>query len=97
MLAVGISVSRWITMHGFSINVSPNLGDFGRIVPCGIADRGVTSLQKLLPPGALPSLAEVQARTRDAVADVFQLRMVRARQPVRESVRANHDIDRMRT
>jgi lipoyl(octanoyl) transferase len=45
--ALGIRVKRWVTLHGFSINVSPNLSHFGGIVPCGIADFGVTSLAAL--------------------------------------------------
>ena len=39
-------MKRWVTLHGFSINVSPDLSHFGGIVPCGIADFGVTSLAK---------------------------------------------------
>ena len=42
--AIGLSASKWVSMHGFSINVDPDLDAFGRIVPCGIEDRGVTSL-----------------------------------------------------
>jgi lipoyl(octanoyl) transferase len=42
--ALGIRVKRWVTLHGFSINVEPDLGHFGGIVPCGIANFGVTSL-----------------------------------------------------
>jgi lipoyl(octanoyl) transferase len=42
--ALGIRVKRWVTLHGFAINVDPDLTHFGGIVPCGIADFGVTSL-----------------------------------------------------
>ncbi len=42
--AIGLSASKWVSMHGFSINVDPDLDDFRRIVPCGIEGRGVTSL-----------------------------------------------------
>jgi lipoyl(octanoyl) transferase len=43
--AVGIHLSRWVTMHGFAFNVNTNLGHFDNIVPCGIRDKGVTSMQ----------------------------------------------------
>jgi lipoyl(octanoyl) transferase len=45
--ALGVRVRRWVTLHGFSINTSPDLSHFDGIVPCGIADRGVTSLAEL--------------------------------------------------
>lgn len=51
--AIGVRVRRWVTMHGFSINVAPELSHFGGIVPCGIAEYGVTSLERL---GLNPSM-----------------------------------------
>jgi lipoate-protein ligase B len=48
LAAIGVKVSRWITMHGVAINVNSDLGYFGRIIPCGISDRGVTSVEKIL-------------------------------------------------
>jgi lipoyl(octanoyl) transferase len=45
--ALGVRVKRWVTLHGFAINVAPDLGHFSGIVPCGIAEFGVTSLAEL--------------------------------------------------
>jgi lipoyl(octanoyl) transferase len=46
--AIGIKVSRWITMHGFALNVNTDLSKFRRIIPCGIFHKGVTSMQNVL-------------------------------------------------
>jgi lipoyl(octanoyl) transferase len=61
--AIGVRVSRWVTFHGISLNVSPDLGHYAGIVPCGIADQGVTSFEDL---GHLASMAEVDAALRTA-------------------------------
>ncbi|HOJ09785.1 MAG TPA: lipoyl(octanoyl) transferase LipB [Clostridiales bacterium] len=45
--AIGIAVKKWVTMHGFAFNVNTNLDHFKWIIPCGLADRGVTSIQKV--------------------------------------------------
>lgn len=47
--AIGIKVKRWVTMHGFALNVCPDLAGFKQIVPCGISDRPVGSLQQFIP------------------------------------------------
>lgn len=47
--ALGIRISRWVSWHGISLNVAPNLEDFGGIIPCGIKEYGVTSLQRFNP------------------------------------------------
>ncbi len=45
--AIGVRVRRWVTMHGFAVNLSPDLAHFGGIVPCGISEFGVTSMERL--------------------------------------------------
>jgi len=69
--AIGVRISRWITSHGFAFNVNTNLQDFQLIVPCGIADRGVTSLQKLL--GRRLPIEEVEKRMIVRFAEVFDM------------------------
>ena len=46
--ALGVRISRWVTMHGFALNVNPDLSFYDGIIPCGIFDHGVTSMEKLL-------------------------------------------------
>ena len=67
--AMGIRCSRWVTMHGFAFNFNADLGHFGLIVPCGIADRGVTSLAAEV--GRPVDEAEATARLLGHLADVF--------------------------
>ncbi len=66
--ALGIRIRKWVTFHGLSINVDPDLDHFGGIVPCGISAYGVTSLVDL---GLLVSIADVDIRLRQAFEDVF--------------------------
>lgn len=67
--AIGIAVSRGITMHGFAFNVNTDLSHFGWIIPCGITDRGQTSLQALR--GAPVHMTDAQDAVIDAFAKVF--------------------------
>lgn len=72
--AIGVHASRWCTMHGFAFNVNTDLSYFNWIVPCGIADRGVTSLAKILD-RTIP-MDEIQAKYIAAFEKVFEVSMV---------------------
>ncbi|MGH7012429.1 MAG: lipoyl protein ligase domain-containing protein, partial [Caulobacteraceae bacterium] len=74
--AIGVRLRRWVSFHGVSLNVSPDLSHFEGIVPCGLRGFGVTSLQKL---GVPASMAEADAALADAFAGVFG--KVRAGEP----------------
>jgi len=73
LAAIGIRISRWVTSHGFALNVSTDLDHFDFIIPCGITDKGVTSLERLL--GGAPAMHDVSASVTAAFADVFGARV----------------------
>ena len=66
--AIGVKVRKWVSFHGVSLNVEPNLDHFGGIVPCGIAEHGVTSLLDL---GVTASLDEADAALKTSFVRVF--------------------------
>jgi lipoate-protein ligase B len=70
--AIGVKVSRWVTMHGFAFNVDPDLSHFERIIPCGLVGKPVTSLRRLLG-FRTPDPVEVAHRLREHLAEVFSL------------------------
>ena len=74
--AIGVHISRWVTSHGFAYNVSTDLRYFDLIVPCGIADRRATSLEKLL--GRPVAISEVAPHLVDALGCVLGLEMAGA-------------------
>jgi len=67
--AQGVRLSRWVSMHGFSLNVNPNLSFYDGIIPCGIFDRGVTSIQQLL--GTTQKMAKVKSLVINKFDQIF--------------------------
>jgi lipoyl(octanoyl) transferase len=69
LAAIGVRIARWVTSHGFALNVTTDLSGFELIVPCGITDRGVTSLARLL--GHDVPMADVERSVIGNFAAVF--------------------------
>jgi lipoyl(octanoyl) transferase len=72
--AIGVKVSKWVTMHGFALNVNTDLQKFARIIPCGIFHKGVTSLQRIL--GREIPLEEVEKKVTESFTAVFGCKAV---------------------
>ena len=70
--AMGVKSSRWVTMHGFALNVNTDLSFFGNIVPCGIQDKAVTSMATEL--GREVPMRDVAERLKNHLADLFQMK-----------------------
>lgn len=78
--AMGIRCSRWITMHGFAFNINTDLSYFSNIIPCGIVNKKVTSMEKEL--GRTEPLEEVQQILRENFEKVFEVALTSIRTPV---------------
>ena len=72
--ALGVKSSRWVTMHGFAFNVNSDLSYFGNIIPCGITDKSVTSLQQEL--GEKMNMEEVKNKVKLHLVDLFEMEII---------------------
>lgn len=72
--AMGVKSSRWVTMHGFALNVNSDLNYFSNIIPCGIDDKAVTSLSKEL--GGDVDIKEVKEKIKKHLSDLFEMELV---------------------
>jgi lipoyl(octanoyl) transferase len=70
LAAIGVRIARWVTSHGFAFNVNTSLNHFDLIVPCGISDKGVTSLSKLI--GSVVPMKDVEDAAVQAFKEVFR-------------------------
>lgn len=76
----GVRCSRWVTMHGFAFNVNTDLKYFNNIIPCGISDKEVTSMQKEL--GYEVNMEEVKSILKENIAELFGMQLIEAPVPV---------------
>ncbi len=73
ILALGVRASRWVTMHGWAFNVNTDLSYFKNIIPCGIQDKDVTSLEREL--GRKVSMEEVKAKAKGYFEEIFEVEL----------------------
>jgi len=72
--AMGVKTSRWVTMHGLAFNINTDLNYFGHIIPCGIDDKAVTSLEQEL--GAPQDISQVKEKLRHHLAELFEMEII---------------------
>lgn len=73
ILALGVRASRWVTMHGWAFNVNTDLTYFNNIIPCGINDKGVTSLEAEL--GKKVEMEEIKSKARMYFSEIFDVEL----------------------
>lgn len=71
--ALGVKTSRWVTMHGFALNVNTDLSYFNKMIPCGITDKAVTSLDKEI--GHAADMSQVKEILKKKIADLFRMEL----------------------
>src|SRR6185295_7881181 len=91
--AIGLRIARWVTSHGFALNVNTNLEHFRLITPCGLQGTGVTSISRLI--GRQVPVEEVRAIAATKFAEVFERRMVPTPETIRLVKVMIHDGDRV--
>ena len=74
--ALGVRISRWVTMHGFALNVNTDLAYYDSIIPCGIFDYGITSMKHIL--GEKQNISKIKSTLSAVFLDVFQLKKMEA-------------------
>ena len=74
--ALGVRISRWVTMHGFALNVNTDLTYYDSIIPCGIFDYGITSMKHIL--GEKQNISKIKSTLSAVFLDVFQLKKMEA-------------------
>jgi len=74
--ALGVRISRWVTMHGFALNVNTDLAYYDSIIPCGIFDYGITSMKHIL--GENQNISKIKSTLSAIFLDVFQLKKMEA-------------------
>ena len=74
--ALGVRISRWVTMHGFALNVNTDLAYYDSIIPCGIFDYGITSMKHIL--GEKQNISKIKSTLSAVFLDIFQLKKMEA-------------------
>jgi len=88
--AIGIKVSRWVTMHGLAFNVNSDLQFFSNIIPCGIFHKGVTSMKKIL--GIEMNMNEVKNKMLSSFQNVFKIDIIEEMMPEEIEDKINHPV-----